>query len=154
MKYLLLAVGIGFCSTLFSQTASSVSLDSLTLTTRNVQDGSDLLPLSPTDPDYKEPKVEVTIQFIIAHIEQLKNIEISFEKEKGKKDFKTFDLAYTVANGKSYLTIKDKFYEIVNAKVTINQEMPAKLLSRKIYFSVKGIDKNKNQSNVLTREFN
>lgn len=156
MKYIIsILLSACFYNIALSQTNSeALALDSLTLTTRNVQDGSDILPLAPTDPNYVEPRVQVTMQFVVKQIELLKTIEIAFETEKGKKDFKVFKLDYTVANGKSYLTIKNKFYEIVNSKVTITEELPAQLLKKKIYFSVKGVDKNQNASNVLTKEFN
>ncbi len=156
MKFIIsILLSACFYNTALSQTNNgALALDSLTLTTRNVQDGSDILPLAPADPNYVEPRVQVTMQFVVKQIELLKTIEIAFETEKSKKDFKVFKLDYTVANGKSYLTIKNKFYEIVNSKVTITEELPAQLLKKKIYFSVKGVDKNQNTSNVLTKEFN
>lgn len=156
MKYIIiLLLCVGLHTDTLSQTGEqTLVLDSLTLITRNVQDGSDLLPLAPTDPNYVEPKVEITMQFVVNNLQLLKTIEIIFETGKNKKDFKVFKLDYTVANGKSYLTIKNKFYEIVNSRVTITEELPAQLLKRKIFFSVKGTDKNMKTSNVLTKEFN
>ncbi len=137
-----------------SQEIGEVKLDSLTLTTRNVQDASEFIPKLPGDTAYVEPKVEVTIRFAVSNIENLQSVEIVFEKEKRKKDFKVFKMDFVTNASGSFLKIKNRTYPVVNAIVIITEPVAATLLSRKIYFSVQATDKNQRVSNILTQEFN
>lgn len=154
MKKIIVFAVVMFASLVtFSQT-SEIKLDSLSFRFRDLQDENLLTPLSPSSPNYKESQVEVTIQFTISNLEVLKSIDIVFEKAKNKKDLKIFTLLYAKANGKDYLTYKDKAYEIVGNKVIIVQTVNEMLLKRKIYFSLQATDTQNKTSNTLIKEFN
>jgi hypothetical protein len=120
----------------------------------NVQDSYDTSPFPEGHPQYKEPRVDVVISFTISNLNNLKQVNVVFEKEKGKKNFKVFQLQYVVAEGKSYLTVGNRFYPIVNGKAVIREQVNAELMRRKIYFSISAIDKQNLNSNTLTRDFN
>ena len=81
-------------------------------------------------------------------------MSIIFEKEKGKKNFKVFQLQYIIAGGKSYLTVGNRFYPIENGKAIIREQISAELMIKKIYFSVSATDKQNLISNTLTKDFN
>lgn len=129
-------------------------LDSLSFVMANVQDSYDATPFPEGHPQYREPRVDVVITFTVNNINNLKQVEIIFEKEKGKKNFKAFSLQHTISEGKSYLTVGNRFYPIVNGKVVIREQINAELMKRKIYFSVTATDKQNNKSNTLSRDFN
>lgn len=152
--FLLVAIAIFQCNLFAQNNNSAVKLDSLNLFVRNLQDENELIPFPPGNSQYKDALIEVTIQFKVSNFTNLKVIEVSLANEKGKKDFKSWNLDYIFADGKSYLSMKGNNYEIINSKVTITDQVSAALLKRKLYFSVKGIDTEKKSSNILIQEFN
>ncbi len=138
----------------FSQESGSVSIDNLTITTRNIQDMSELVPLAPSDTGYVEPKIEVSISFSVSDVNNLKSIEILFEKQKGLKDLKTFRLDKVTADGQTFLSYNKKKYPISGSQVLITESVPSIVLKRKIFFSVKAVDNENLISNILRKEFN
>lgn len=142
-----------YCTPTKAQT-SVIVLDSLSFLMANVQDSYDASPFPEGHPQYKEPRVDVVITFTISNLDKLKQVNVIFEKEKGKKNFKVFQLQYVVSAGKSYLTVGNRFYPIENGKAVIREQINAELMRRKIYFSVSATDQQNLISNTLTKDFN
>ncbi|MDB5257338.1 MAG: hypothetical protein JWM14_2033 [Chitinophagaceae bacterium] len=108
--------------------STSVLLDSLSFIMANVQDSYDASPYPEGHPQYKEPRVDVIITFKITNVDSLKQVNVVFEKEKDKKNFKVIQLQYVVADGKSYLTAGNHFYPIQNGKAIIREQVNAELM--------------------------
>lgn len=139
------------CNALSAQT-TAIKLDSLTINMRDVKHESK--PAISRDSVHFQNWVEVSIQFNIKGVSNLKTVELTFEKTKGARDFKTFTLNYLKDASGRYLSFKGKRFPIKNSWVTISQTLPKKLLNHKVYLSIQALDKASVASNTLTLTVN
>lgn len=131
---------------------SNIKLDSLKISMRDVKHES-TTPI-PSDSVSFQNWVEVSIQFCIKGMTHLKTVELTFEKTKGAKDFKTFSLNYLKDASGKYLSFRGKRYPIKNSWATISQTIPKKLLNHRVFLSIQATDKASTSSNTLSLTVN
>lgn len=135
-----------------SAQTSNIKLDSLKISMRDIKHESK--PKVASDSVHFQNWVEVSIQFSITGMTNLKTVELTFEKTKGARDFKTFTLKYLSDASGKYLSFQGKRFPIKNSWATISQTLPKKLLNHKVYLSIQAVDKASVASNTLTLTVN
>ena len=130
----------------FSQ--SSIGLDSLFLTTRNLMGLDEIIPTLGDS----STQVELNVAFYISDTTQLDSVEVRYGTASGKSDLLDLTLNFTYVNGKPYLVYNNKQYPIyANYRVYITYLIPAYTLQNGAdYVWVRAKDEQGKYTNILT----
>jgi hypothetical protein len=141
--FLLLTLTIALSGISYSQSPKD-GISDLIVRYRNIDD--DMTPVSTTDPAHQNRKVIMEITFTVDNPDNLKEIEIKGAETETANFFADSKFVASEVNSKNQLEYNGKSFVIEGNKVSIEQEIPESLLTKKRSITVRSI----NKSNVVT----
>ena len=131
---------------------SSIGLDSLFLTTRNLMQKNELTPPLPGDSSSKSIQVELDVAFFISDTTQLDYVEVRYGTTAGASDIFDMTLSYQLVNQKPFLIVNGTQFPVYgNYRVYITQLIPQfTLQDAPDYVWIRAKDKQGRYTNILT----
>lgn len=136
---------------------SSVSLDTLMLTTKNIYEYElqEMLPPSTEDTiAMAKREVILCVSVKASDWKQIDSIEVRISQNEKAGEIKTFKLKYFESNGKAFLFYQNQSFPIINGLAFIEERIPELLLKRKPLITVKALDTTGSYSNTLSKRLN
>lgn len=99
-------------------------IDSLNVSFFNEQSAAELAPPSTDDPVSRNISIGAFISFYISNPELVKDVTVQLGKESTKGDYRSLKFSCVKEGGKYFLTMGNSFYELINNKVYIKQNIP------------------------------
>ena len=128
--------------------SSSINLDSIFLTTRNLMGMSEVIP----QPNDYTSQVELNVAFYISDTTQLDSVEVRYGTSSGKADILDLSLKFMYVDQKPYLVVNGMKYPVYgNYRVYITYLIPEYTLQNGAdYVWVRAKDEQGKYSNILT----
>jgi hypothetical protein len=151
MRKLLFILAFLLQVTFASAQTSSIRLDSLYLTTRNL-DINDDHPVSVFDTAHANRKVELNVLFSLSNVEELDILEIKYGTSQGASDVVNVSFQYVVIDNVPYIKLGNKKIPIVQGKIYFTRLIPESSLQRLNYVSIRARDNQGRYSNTITAQ--
>lgn len=111
-------------------------IDSVVYYFRSFQDEHELTPLSSSDPNYKEPEIEVTFVIYIKNSLVMDSLQIEVGTEKDKHDIKKITYYKVSGEGTPKFKCGDKVCDINNNQIVIKENFPNSLYRNRYFLTI------------------
>ena len=148
-RFLILLAALIICTDTFSQDTSNIRLDSLHLTTRNL-DVNDDHPVSVFDTAHASRKVELNALFYIGNRWELDSIEIKYGTSPGASDIIHLSFKQIVTDSIAYIQSGDIQFPIINGTIYFTYLIPENSLQQPDYIWIRARDTQGRYSNIIT----